>query len=128
MLPFAEIAFNRFLGLDLRRSIAGEAEIALAPRAEFLQEIGVIHGGVITSLADTTAVYSLTPTLSDSERMTGIELKINFLAAATLDGGELVARSRVVRRGRTIAVAEVDVEQGGRAVAKALFTFLIAAR
>lgn len=64
----------------------------------------MVHGGIIASVADTAAVYTLIGRLEESEQMTGVEFKINFLRSATLDGGPITARATAVRSGRTIAV------------------------
>jgi len=54
-----------------------------------------------------------------------IELKINFLRP--VDGEDLVARARILHRGRRTAVGEATVFDGsGRAVARALATYAIA--
>jgi len=124
---FAGVPINRLLGLELRSSSPEGATVALAPRAEFAQEYGVIHGGVLSTLADTAAVYALHPFLQSGERMTSIEFKVNFLAPATAAGGEVIAASSVARRGRTVAVVRVDVRQGSTLVLTGLFTYIIVA-
>jgi uncharacterized protein (TIGR00369 family) len=124
---FATVPINRLLGLELRSSSPEGAVIALVPRAEFAQEYGVIHGGVLSTLADTAAVYALHRFLTAGERMTSIEFKVNFLAPATAAGGEVIAASSVAKRGRTIAVVHVDVRQGDTLVLTGLFTYIIVA-
>jgi acyl-coenzyme A thioesterase PaaI-like protein len=47
------------------------------------------------------------------------------LRAATLARGEVIARSSVIRRGRSIAVAQVDVRQGDQLVLTGLFTYIV---
>jgi acyl-coenzyme A thioesterase PaaI-like protein len=56
--------------------------------------------------------------------MTSIEFKLNFLAPGLEGRGPLIARSKLVKRGRTIGVATVDVKQGSELVATGLFTYL----
>ena len=124
---FDAIPINRFLGFELRDSTREGATVALPAREQLTQEYAVIHGGILATLADTAAVYALHPFLEAGERMTSIELKVNFLAPATFARGEVIARSRVVRRGRTIAVAAVDVRQGDQLVLTGLFTYIILA-
>jgi uncharacterized protein (TIGR00369 family) len=122
---FASTPCNRLLGFVLRSRSAELVEVELPVRAEFLQEEGVVHGGILTALADTAAVYLLLPDLPPHRSMTGIELKMNFLGAATAGGGPLLASARPLRLGSTIAVCETLVHQGERAVAKGTFTFLV---
>ena len=122
MLPFADVPFNRALAFELVESAAGTAVIREALQPWFAQENGVVHGGIISSVADTAAVYALRS--SGDAAMTGVEFKINFLRAARLDGGDLVARAKTVRRGRTIGVVDVDVFQGEEHIATGLFTYV----
>lgn len=124
MLSFDETPFNRALGFELRHRHDGEAEVAMVMQPWFVQENGVTHGGVISSIADTAALYALRPEDGSPERMTGVEFKINFLRAATAAAGEIVARAKTLRRGRTIGVCEVNVYQGGVLVATGLFTYI----
>jgi uncharacterized protein (TIGR00369 family) len=124
---FSTVPINRLLGLELRSFDRGSATVAMRPGEPLTQEYGVVHGGVLATLADTAAVYALHPFLAPGERMTSIELKVNFLAPATPARGEVVATSAVVRRGRTIAVARVDVRQADHQVLTGLFTTIIVA-
>jgi acyl-coenzyme A thioesterase PaaI-like protein len=80
---------------------------------------------VLSALADTAAVYAILPALGADERMTSIEFKVNFLAAARPNGGEVIGRSELVRRGRTVAVVRSDVSQGATHVLTGLFTYVI---
>jgi acyl-CoA thioesterase len=118
--------FTGFLGHRLISAGGGAARLALAPRAEFEQEAGRLHGGVLTALADSAGVYALLSTGRWEPRFTGVELKLNFLRPAALAGADLEARGRVVTQGRRVAVCEVEVEQAGRLLAKGLFTYLAA--
>lgn len=123
--PFDEVPSNRFLGTRLLHRSAERAELELPVRADFLQEEGVVHGGVITTLADTAAVHLLWPDLAADESMTGIGLEMNFLRAARPGRGPLRATASVLRAGRTIAVCESEVFQDGVRVAKGTFTYLL---
>ncbi len=122
---FSTVPINRLLKLELRSFDRGSATVAMPSGESLTQEYGVVHGGLLATLADTAAVYALHPFLEPGERMTSIELKVNFLAPATPARGELVATSTVVRRGRTIAVTRVDVRQADHEVLTGLFTYII---
>jgi uncharacterized protein (TIGR00369 family) len=97
-------------------------------KRSYLQEGGVVHGGVLSALADTAAVYLLFPDLGPDETMTGIELKISFVRPAVLGAGDLEARARPVKRGRRVAFCDVEVLQKRTLVAKGLFTYLVLPR
>jgi uncharacterized protein (TIGR00369 family) len=122
---FAEIPVAKFFGFELQRCDATSATVALRPRPEHAQMFGVVHGGVVATLADTAAVFTTYPFLAPGERMTSIEFKVNFLAGATPAKGDVVATAEVVRRGRRVVVVRSDVRQGEQLVATGLFTYLL---
>jgi uncharacterized protein (TIGR00369 family) len=124
MDSFSNIPINRHLGFKLISRSSESASISMEPQPQFLQEEGIIHGAIVTALADTAAVYIFHPGLSPDVTMTSIEFKLNFLSPALLDGGTITARSSLVRKGRKIGVCDVDVMQGDRHIAKGLFTYL----
>ena len=115
---------NRFLGFRIVSRSGDEAVLSMEARAEFVQEGGVIHGGMLTSLGDTAAVCVLFPELPSDRMMTSIEFKVNFLRPALPGRGPLTARARLVQRGRRIGVCDVEVSQAERPVARGLFTYL----
>lgn len=121
---FDSTPINTHLGLRLVRAEAREAEVRLRPGAHLVQEAGVIHGGILTTLADTAAVYSLLPALPRERTLIGLELKLDFLRPARPDAGELVARARALRAGRSLGVVRVEVLQGEAQLALGLFTYL----
>ncbi len=125
---FAGTPCNRWLGLELVERSRERVVVQLPVRPELLQEEGVVQGGVLTALADTTAVWLLWPDLGPGRAMTGIDCTMQFLGAARADGGALRAVAAPLRVGSTIAVCESVVTQDGRLVAKGTFTFLLRAR
>jgi len=122
---FPDVPVNRHLGFGLRASGADGATVAMTPRAEHGQEYGVVHGGLLSALADTAAVYTILPGLADGERMTSIEFKVNFLAAAWPDKGEIVATAVILKSGRTLTVVQSDVRQGDAHVLTGIFTYMV---
>ena len=125
---FLATAANRFLGTRLIEASLDRTKLELPLSPQFVQEEGVIHGGVIAMLADTASVYLLLPQMRPSQTTTSIEFKLNFLSAARADGEALTAEAVPVRIGRTIAVCDCEVRQGEILVAKGLFTYLIRER
>lgn len=122
---FGDTPCNRWLGFRLVQRSAERVEIAQSVRHEMLQETGVVQGGLLTALADTAAVYLLWPDLAETRTMTGTTVSMQFLAGALPDQGELCAVAVPLRIGRTVAVCESSVTQGGRLIAKGTFTFLL---
>ena len=125
---FDRTPVNRGLGFRLVERSAERVVVEQDVRAEMLQEVGVVQGGLLTALADTAAVYLLWPELGEARTMTGTNASVQFLAAARPDEGALTATATPVRVGRRLAVCESVVRQGDRLVCKGTFTFLITER
>ena len=84
----------------------------------------MVHGGAIAALADAaaTAACWATPNLGPQARGATLALNVNYLRAAL--GTELVARARVVKRGRSVCVASVEVaNEADELVATATATY-----
>ena len=85
-------------------------------RPEHMNFHGVAFGGIIMSLADQTFGYTVN---SVSYPSVASQFNIYFLSSAHV-GDELVAEGKMVRNGRRISVAEVNVtNQEGKLVARA---------
>ncbi len=99
-----------------------EAVVRIAE--EHRQQDGFVHAGVMATMADHTAGYAAFTTVHEEFQILTVEFKINFLRPAW--GDALVCRSRVIRRGTSIMVAESEVfdQREGKDIiaAKALIT------
>lgn len=95
------------------------------PFAEHNVTVGnMVHGGAISALADAaaTAACWATPEAGASSRGATVSLTVNFLRAAL--GANLVADARVVQRGGSLCVADVEVrDDGGALIALARATY-----
>lgn len=122
--PPSQMPAAEFFGFRFGARGEREAAVEMAVRREHLQGAGVVHGGVIAALADAAAVYLLIGSEPPRESMTSVEFKLNFLRPALPDRGRLAASARLVQRGRTIAVCDVEIAQGEAPVARGLFTYI----
>lgn len=118
--------FVQHLGVRFTSVEEGIVEATMVLRPEFKQYSGVIHGGILASLADTIAgfaAYTMTPT--DKDVLTA-ELKTSFLRAAW--GNELKAKGFVIKPGRNIHFAECEIYCDDKLVCKASGTFCVVHR
>jgi uncharacterized protein (TIGR00369 family) len=117
--------FNAWMGMRLERLSTGEAELALEVRPEHLNLMGALHGGVISSLADTATGVAMHAALEDGWTHVTTSLQLTFLARGSL-GDRVVAIGRVIKHGRRFGYAEADVRRSdGTLLARAAATFLI---
>ncbi|HEY7756477.1 MAG TPA: PaaI family thioesterase [Actinomycetota bacterium] len=118
-------SFNPWVGMRLERLADGEAELSLGVRPEHLNLMGSLHGGVISSLADTATGVAMHAALDDGWTHVTTSLHVTFLASGR-EGDRVLARGRVVRRGHRFGYAEAEVERAdGTLLARASATFLI---
>ena len=122
---FSKVPANRLFKFSLIAASDKQAEISMPLDKTYLQEGGVVHGGIISTLADTAAVYTVHPYLNENQSMTSIEFKMNFLSPVLIENGDLLARARLVKRGRKVALCDVEVFQKEKLVAKGLFSYLL---
>jgi 1,4-dihydroxy-2-naphthoyl-CoA hydrolase len=116
------VPFAAALGIEVITSRPEEVRARVAWQPDRCTTAGVLHGGVIMSLADTTGATCAFQNLpADAAGTTTVESKTNFLRAVR--DGYAEAVSRPLHAGRTVVVIETDVtDADGRPVAKVLQT------
>jgi uncharacterized protein (TIGR00369 family) len=117
------VPFARLLGIQIESVLAGHAVLSLPVRDDHKQNHGVVHGGVIASLIDSSMAFAIIPLLAENERTTTVDLTIHYLRPLT----EGVAKStaQVVRAGRRVIVVKAElVDHSERLVATAVSTYL----
>ncbi len=121
----ARSAAWRWFGLKEVSEEEGVAVIEMRAAPEMANSIGVVHGGMISTLADSAMGRSLRTIKPAVVRQVSFDLKLNFISAARI-GETLRATGRVVHAGRRTAVTECRVEGSGeRLIATASGTFAI---
>ena len=120
---FGEAPISRFLGHTLTHCRDGVAEVRLPFRPDFTQGLGVIHGGIITAVADTAGYFAAASVVTDGVATT-VELKINFVAPAR--NQSLIGRGEVISRGRTLLICQLKVtDEQGQLIAVGQGTFYV---
>ena len=110
------------LGFDVERVEKGRAVFLLDVREHHKQIHGVVHGGILAALADTTAAIAAYTTVPRGTEIATVELKINYMEP--VPGGRIKADARVLRAGRNFIVTECEIlNEDGSLAAKALLTF-----
>jgi acyl-CoA thioesterase len=115
--------FGDFIGLVFTAYGEGRSRCELEVRGELLNPHGVLHGGVVYSMADTGMGGALYSILEEKELCTTVEIKIAYFAAVSV--GTLACDTKVIERRSRIAIMESEIKNGDQLVAKALGTFYI---
>ncbi len=119
---YMKAPFNRLLGIEFGEyHDDGGVTLQLALDERHQNGAGVVHGGVMLTLADAAVSYGIARSIGS--RCTTVEIKINYLRPVT--GGVLTARSHLVRAGRRLVVARGEVHCESKQVAEVLSTFAL---
>ena len=100
--PVAEL-----IGVEVQSMENGECVATMLAEERHSNPMGTIHGGILCDLADAAMGMAYYSTLEEGESFTTLELKINFLRPFWT--GKLVARGKVVHRGKSVGMVECDV-------------------
>jgi uncharacterized protein (TIGR00369 family) len=101
---FERQSFMRMIGARIAVLAPGVCDLELPYREDLCQQNVFLHGGVITSIADTSCGIASSTLMPESAGILSVEFKYNMMAPAA--GERFVARGRVVRPGRTLTIAE----------------------
>jgi acyl-CoA thioesterase len=112
--------------MDMAETRRGMAVMEIACREELLNSQGVMHGGFISTLADSAMARAMASVVPDGARHSTFDLKMNFITAVR-PGEKVRATGKVVHHGRRTGVAECEVTCGDRLVATATASFIIQA-
>jgi uncharacterized protein (TIGR00369 family) len=117
---------TELLGFDVESVHQGRAIFGLNVHPKHKQVHGVVHGGILAALADTTAAIAAYSVVPKGTEIATVELSINYLEP--VPGGRIRADARVLRAGRNFVVTECEIlNEDGSLAAKALITFGAAA-
>ena len=104
---FSRAPFVGDLGIRLKDLGPGWCESFLEVAPKHTQQDGYVHAGVQATIADHTAGGAAGTLAAEGDLVLSVEFKINFLRPAL--GERLRCRATVLRKGRTLIVAESEV-------------------
>lgn len=104
---FASAPFMADLGVEPTAVAQGRVTTELVLQPKHLQHTGVVHAGVIASLADHSMGAAAQTMAPDGHWILTAEFKVNLLRGAT--GERLVCEATVVKPGRQLSFTEADV-------------------
>jgi len=115
----AATPYYQLLHIELRSLAPGSAEFQVIGGALHTNPMGLVHGGLITSIAD-AAMGNAVRSLS----VKGVSVDISVALPATARLGEtIIARGKVLKSGNNLLFAEALVHAGERLVGHGKATF-----
>ena len=96
MESWMELApFESLLGIEISKAADGKAELRMPFIRDLAQGFGLMHGGALTSLADTSVVMAIKSLLPPASRFATIRIEVDFLKPVT--NGYVTARAGITR-------------------------------
>ena len=97
------------LGIEAISAEEGRVTMAVEPREYHYNPLGVAHGGLAATLADTAMGCAVHSMLKAGTGYTTIELKMNFVRPLKSGMGRVTCEGRLLHLGSRIATAEARV-------------------
>lgn len=88
----------------------GYAAFELTPSEYHYNPFASVHGGILSTLLDTTMTASVLSTLPKGFSCTTIEIKVNFIKPVTADTGILKCEARPIHVGKKLATVEGKIK------------------
>lgn len=125
------IPFHETLGLRVVSVSRGACELLVPPSPRLVGDPyrPALHGGVISTLADTAGGLAVFSGAEPGDRVSTVDLRVDYLRPGQIDQ-PLRARARLVRLGNRVGMAEVVLfhEEPERPVAKAAGVYSVLRR
>lgn len=116
--PFADL-----IGLVFESVHQGRSLCRIDVHDKLLNPHGVVHGSVMSALADTGMGGALYPLLAGEESCATIEIKISYFKP--VQEGTLECTTQLIHKGKTLACLESEIFSNNKLVAKASGTYSI---
>jgi uncharacterized protein (TIGR00369 family) len=107
-------------GLRLVEADEGHTEVVLPCSKWLSTSAGTVQGGFTAMLAESAMTSAAFSTAPADTAVAPLDFKVNYLRPVFPDGNDLVARARILHRGRTLIVAAAEITNAeGKQVALA---------
>lgn len=119
---------HQLLGIESGEIEAGRVSFTLEPQERHYNPMGVVHGGVLSTILDSALGCAVYSTLPAGTGYTTIDLHVTFVRAVTAATGRLRAEGRSLHTGARMATAEGRLtDASGRLLAHGTATCLVLA-
>ena len=116
--------FHQWAGITLLGVGGGESEVAMELGDHHFNPQGIVHGGVIAAIADTSIGLALRSILRPGLTHRTAQLNVHFLSKA--EGNRIIGRGHSRHLGQRMGYGEAEVVDGdGRLLARASAAFIV---
>lgn len=115
--------YGDFLGIEMLDYADGKAQCRIELQPHHLNTGGRVHGGVLSSLADTCAGVAVRSIRPEGTFTATTDLSVSFIRPPK--GTDLLASATVIHQGKRLYRVEIVLHSGSKLVAKSNATFMI---
>lgn len=106
--------FSQWLGIEILEVEEGYSKTRMRVREEMINGLGIVHGGIAFSLADSTFAFACN---NRNNLSVALDTSINFLKPVSV-GDTLTAEAKEVHNGKSTGLYQVTItNQNSHAVA-----------
>lgn len=116
----------KLVGYKIVEVEKGGATFELNPAEYHYNPFSSVHGGITTTLLDTSMAASVLSTLPIGKNCSTVEFKVNFIRPITSKTGKITCRAAVIHSGGRIATSEAKIfDASEKLFAHAVSTIMI---
>lgn len=121
---FDKQGFLKLIGAKLESVEKGSVVLSCAKRDDLLQQQGLVHAGVVTTIGDVACGYTALTMMPDGYEVLSVEFKVNMLRPPLAE--KMVATGHVIKAGRKLIITESEVVDAatGKMIAKMTATMI----
>ena len=97
--------FSQWLGIEIIEIKEGYSKIKMKVRSEMINGLGIVHGGVAFSLADTAFAFACN---TRNNLSVALDTSINFLKPVHADD-ELIAEAKEIHNGKSTGLYQITI-------------------
>jgi acyl-CoA thioesterase len=98
-------AFSNWLGIEVIEIKEGYSKIQMLVRAEMLNGLGIVHGGIAFSLADSAFAFACN---NRNNLSVALDTSINFIKAVHI-GDTLIAEAIEMHNGKSTGIYHITI-------------------
>jgi acyl-CoA thioesterase len=97
--------FSQWLGIKVLEIKEGYSKIQMQVRPEMINGLGIVHGGIAFSFADSAFAFACN---NRNNLSVALDTSINFLKPVHV-GDELIAEAKEIHNGRSTGLYQVEI-------------------
>ena len=102
---FEEDLFSQWLGIEILSIMEGYAKTKMTVRKEMINGLGIVHGGIAFSLADSTFAFACN---NRNNLSVALDTSINFLKPVHVDD-VLIAEAKEIHNGKSTGLYQIAI-------------------